>query len=88
MQCSESSANNLSMNIEQMKERLKLVYPDSILEVIDLTGTEDHYEVYIESIAFKDLSRIEQHQAVMKAFDEELKSGEVHALSIRTKVKS
>ena len=44
-----------------------------------------HFNVVVESTAFKGLSRIEQHQHVMKVFDTELKSGEVHALSLKTK---
>lgn len=54
------------------------------MEVVDLTGGEDHYEVYVQSQVFNGLSRIEQHQKVMAAFQAELKTGEVHALSIRT----
>lgn len=75
------------MNYEQMMERLKTTYPDANIEVIDLTGTSDHWEVSVESEAFKGLTRIQQHQHVMAAFGPELKTGEVHALSIRTKVK-
>lgn len=72
------------MTPQQMKERLNQVFPTAEVGVTDLTGTEDHYEVYVKSSIFKNQSRIEQHQTVMKAFDKELKSGEVHALSIRT----
>lgn len=75
------------MTHEQMKQRLETFYPHSKVEVFDTTGTSDHWEVYVESETFKNLSRIEQHQHVMKCFSEELKTGEVHALSIKTKVK-
>lgn len=75
------------MTPEQMKERLAKHYPGDVIEVYDLTGSQDHYEVYIESSAFKGLSRIKQHQHVMSAFEPELKTGEVHALSIKTKIK-
>lgn len=71
----------------EMKERLQKAYPDATIEVVDLTGTSDHYEVYVETTGFKGLTRIDQHKKVMGVFDSELKSGEVHALSIRTKVK-
>ena len=74
-----------------MKQRLIQAYPDADqnadIEVFDLTGTSDHWEVSVRSEAFKGLSRIEQHQHVMKAFAAELKTGEVHALSIKTFVK-
>lgn len=56
------------------------------IEVYDLTGTSDHWEVSVECQSLKGLSRIEQHQKVMAAFGPELKTGEVHALSIKTKV--
>ena len=76
------------MTQEQMKQRLEKFYPGCMVEVLDTTGTSDHWEVYVESDSFKGLSRIEQHQHVMKCFSDELKTGEVHALSIKTKVKN
>ncbi len=79
------------MKIEEMKQRLIQAYPDANadteIEVTDLTGTADHWEVAVKSSAIKGLSRIEQHQHVMKAFAAELKTGEVHALSIKTNIK-
>lgn len=71
----------------QMKERLEKHYPESSIEVFDLTGTQDHYEVSVESSLFNSMSRVQQHQHVMACFSVELKSGEVHALSIKTKTK-
>lgn len=75
------------MSPEQMKSRLQMSFPEASIEVFDLTGTQDHYEVSVESAVFKGMTRIQQHQAVMKAFGPELQTGEVHALSIKTKVK-
>lgn len=74
------------MTPEQMKLRLQEFYPNSKIEVIDTTGTHDHYDVAVESSRFDGLSRIQQHQQVMACFGPELKTGEVHALSIKTKV--
>jgi stress-induced morphogen len=76
------------MNIDQMKKRLFERYPNEPVEVVDLTGTSDHWEVHVESALFKGLSRIEQHQHVMSCFAPELQTGEVHALSIKTKIKN
>lgn len=70
-----------------MKERLEANYPNSTIEVFDLTGTQDHWEVFVESTVFAGMSRIQQHQNVMACFGPELKTGEVHALSIKTKIK-
>ncbi len=75
------------MTPQQIKDRLMEFYPNSQIEVQDLTGTEDHYEVAIESNVFNGMSRVQQHQHVMSCFSAELKTGEVHALSIRTKIK-
>lgn len=75
------------MTPDQINDRLKNAYPNSMVEVVDLTGTQDHYEVSVTSDAFKGLSRVQQHQHVMSVFAPELKTGEVHALSIKTKLK-
>ena len=75
------------MKPTEIKERLEQAYPGGNVDVTDLTGTEDHYSVYIASPAFEGLSRIQRHKHVMAVFDVELKSGEVHALTIRTETK-
>lgn len=75
------------MTPDQMKARLQQAYPDGTVEVVDLTGTHDHYQVMIESKAFEGLNRIQQQRHVMAVFDAELKTGEVHALTIKTVLK-
>ena len=77
----------LPMTPLELKTRLETAYPDGSVEVIDMTGTQDHYQVAIVSSAFKGLSRIQQQRHVMNVFDAELKTGEVHALTIKTTVK-
>ena len=72
------------MTIDQMKQRLQETYPGAEIEVFDLTGTSDHWQVSVKSPIFKGMTRIEQHQHVMSAFSAELKTGEVHALTIKT----
>ena len=74
------------MSPQQIEARLKDAFPNGEVEVTDLTGTENHYEVFVRSNLFKGLSRIEQHQKVMAAFAAELKTGEVHALAIKTQI--
>ncbi len=68
-----------------MKERLHTKYPNADIEVTDLTGTGDHFHVLIVASELEELSRINQHKAVMEVFDPELKTGELHALTIKTK---
>ena len=76
------------MTPEQIRSRLETAYPNSRIEVVDLTGTHDHYQVLIESQTFAGLSRIQQQRHVMDVFDAELKTGEVHALTIRAIAKN
>lgn len=75
------------MSPQEMKLRLESAFPQSQVNVRDLTGTEDHYEVMVRSGVFAGLSRMERHQKVMAVFAEELKTGEVHALTIKTEDK-
>lgn len=72
------------MKPQEIKARLQKNYPDGTVDVTDLTGTEDHYSVYVSSKKFAGLSRIQCHKQVMSVFDAELKTGEVHALTIKT----
>lgn len=73
------------MTQEQMILRLNSKFPNSQVVVQDLTGTQDHWEVHITSSLFQGLTRIQQHKLVMETFDAELKTGEVHALTMKTK---
>jgi stress-induced morphogen len=75
------------MSPQEMKQRLESAFPQSQVDVRDMTGTEDHYEVFVRSSVFAGLSRMERHQKVMAAFSAELKTGEVHALTIKTEDK-
>lgn len=74
------------MSPQQIEQRLKEAFPQGQVDVHDMTGTQNHYEVSVRSHLFKGLSRIEQHQKVMAAFSAELKTGEVHALAIKTQL--
>lgn len=71
------------MTTTEMEQRLRSRYQDAQVAVIDLTGTSDHFEVRIQSAQLVGLSRINQHKAIMGVFADELKTGEVHALTIR-----
>ena len=56
---------------------------DSKVEVIDTTGTNDHFSVVVISDSFEGLSLIEQHQMVYKAVGVYM-TNEIHALEIKT----
>lgn len=75
------------MTISEMRQRIQQSFPEAVVEVYDLTGTHDHYEVSVFTPEFQKLTRVEQHKSIFGLFERELKSGEVHALSIKTSSK-
>ncbi|MCB0390242.1 MAG: BolA/IbaG family iron-sulfur metabolism protein [Bdellovibrionales bacterium] len=72
------------MTTIEMEKRLKQKYPQCQVVVFDLTGTNDHFEIRINEPSFAEITRIQQHKNIMDVFAEELASGEVHALAIKT----
>lgn len=76
------------MTPEEIEQRLHEKFPDCDALVEDLTGGMNHFEVRVASKVFQGKSRIEQQRLVMEAFAAELKTGEVHALTIKTLVKN
>lgn len=72
------------MTPDQLKTRIQTLAPTTEVEVIDLTGTQDHYQAIIISPAFQGKIMIEQHRMVMGILQKEIDSGEVHALTMKT----
>jgi stress-induced morphogen len=69
---------------EVVEQRIREGIPNvDVLEVEDLTGTQDHYRAVVVSASFEGKTRIEQHQAVYAALGE-LMAGPVHALALST----
>lgn len=71
------------MTVDEIKQRLLDNYSDAYVEVVDLTGTSDHIQVLVVSQKFDGQSRLQRQRMVMDVFQPELKTGEVHALTIR-----
>jgi stress-induced morphogen len=65
-------------------EKIRAVLPDAVVEMKDLTGTEDHWEARIVSAGFAGKSLIQRHRLVMAALAEEMK-GPIHALTMDVK---
>lgn len=72
------------MTPEQLKSRLESLAPGTRAEVMDLTGTHDHYQAIVISPVFAGKMMIEQHRMVYSTVQDEVDSGEVHALTLRT----
>ena len=73
------------LSCEQVKKLIEDSIPESRVEVGDLTGTSDHFDVKVVSSAFSGKSLIEQHKRGHAAVREFLGDGRpIHALQIKT----
>jgi len=72
------------MTPDQVKAKIQTLAAGTDVEVMDLTGTQDHYQAIIISPAFEGKMMIEQHRMVMATLQKEIDSGEVHALTMKT----
>jgi acid stress-induced BolA-like protein IbaG/YrbA len=72
------------LETEAIRQRILGALPDSEVEVRDTTGTGDHFEARVVSPAFVGRSMVEQHQMVYAPLRDWLKSGELHALVLKT----
>ena len=68
----------------ELKLKLESLAPETRVEVVDLTGTQDHYQAVIISPAFEGKLMIDQHRMVFGLLQAEVDSGEVHALTLKT----
>ena len=67
-----------------MNEIIKNAISDSIENCdVKVEGEESKYTVYIISDVFLGKSTVEKHQIVYAALDKYIKSGEIHALTIK-----
>ena len=65
-------------------ERLVLeALPGAQVQVTDMTGTRDHYQVHVVSSAFTGKSLIERHRLLHRIFEAHL-SGPIHAVKYKT----
>lgn len=65
-------------------ERIVGALPGAQVQVKDLTGNGDHFEARVVSTAFEGKTMIEQHQLVYAPLQDVLKTGELHALALKT----
>jgi acid stress-induced BolA-like protein IbaG/YrbA len=72
------------LNPDQIRQRIENALPGATIEIRDTTGTGDHFEARVVHEAFSGKSMVEQHQLVYAPLKDWLKSGELHALALRT----
>lgn len=72
------------MTANEMKARIESLSNGTKAEMVDLTGTQDHWQALIVSPAFEGKNMLEQHRMVFALFEKEVASNEVHALTLKT----
>ena len=69
--------------IKEIESKIKQTIKTSYLEVIDLRGG-DHIQVIVVSPDFEEKSLVEQHKIVYDILTNEMKTNEIHALTLKT----
>jgi len=67
---------------ESVRERLERAFEGTV-NVRDLTGTDNHFEVRIVSAAFEGKTPVERHKLVYAPLLDWIEDETVHALSVR-----
>jgi stress-induced morphogen len=68
---------------DSLRQKLESAFPGARVKVVDLTGTQDHYQVSIVAEAFRGQPRVRQHKMVYEALGVWM-SGPIHALALET----
>lgn len=72
------------MEPEEVASLVRQTFGDARVRVSDLTGTGDHFEIFVVSASFRGKTLIEQHQLVQKSIRLALDDGRIHAIQIKT----
>jgi stress-induced morphogen len=68
---------------DRVRELLQEAFPGGDVELVDLTGTKDHFQARVVSERFAGRSLVEQHQLVYAALGDAM-NGPIHALALKT----
>ncbi len=75
----------MAMDAAEIERMIKEALPDAKVSIDDLRGDGDHYAAHVISAAFKNKSRVQQHQIVYRALKGKMGS-QLHALALQTSV--
>ena len=70
------------MNENEIIERIRSIYPDA---AIDISGEDCSFELYVISELLGGKGTLQRQQSILDLFRNELKSGKLHALSIKAR---
>ncbi len=69
---------------QQVETMIRESLPDAQVQVQDLTGGGDHYQVTVISSQFEGKGLVQQHQLVYSAVRQAMSSEAIHALALKT----
>ncbi len=69
---------------DEITSTVERALPGSTIQVRDLTGGGDHFQVVIVSSLFEGKGLVDQHQMVYAALRDALGSERIHALALKT----
>ncbi|MFM7448410.1 MAG: BolA family protein [Leptolyngbyaceae cyanobacterium] len=72
------------INPDQVEAMIKAELPDAQVQVQDLTGGGDHYQVTVVSSVFEGKGLVQQHQLVYGAVRQAMSTEAIHALAVKT----
>lgn len=67
----------------RVAERLRSAIPEALVEVVDLTGTDNHLEARVVSTAFEGKSLVERHKMIYAPLRDWIDDDTVHALAVK-----
>jgi acid stress-induced BolA-like protein IbaG/YrbA len=69
---------------EQVVAMIQAELSDAQVQVADMTGGGDHYQVTVVSSQFEGQSLVKQHQMVYRAVQSAMDSEAIHAFALKT----
>ena len=73
----------MAMTAEEIGRLIRAGLPDAEITLEDLAGDGNHYRAHVVSPAFRDKTRVQQHQMVYQALGGRM-GGVLHALALTT----
>ncbi len=75
------------MTPDEISTRIRAALPDAQVEVVDTTGTGDHFDATVVSGAFAGKMLVERHRLIYAALDDVIRgpAAPIHALALITR---
>lgn len=72
------------IDASEIERRITEALPGAKVEVSDMTGTRDHYDVTVVSDAFEGVLPVQRHRMVYAPLKDVMGDGALHALKLTT----